>query len=109
MSVLRKSTCENTGGQLGRMESELQRQPVSALERTFQGAQISNSSITLPPGGPMPSLNVTALFIKLSVSSRTSQADMGAMKSSGLWHLTCMTSQNSARVRTGAALGGLMG
>lgn len=57
----------------------------------------------------MPSLNVTVLFMKLSVSSRTSQADMGATKSSGLRHLICITSQNSARVRTGEALGGLMG
>ena len=55
----------------------------------------------------MPSLNVTALFMKLSVSSRTSQAEIGAMKSSGLRHLTCMTSQNSAGVRMGDALGGL--
>lgn len=57
----------------------------------------------------MPSLNVTVLFMKLSVSSRTSQADIGATKSSGLRHLTCMTSQHSARVRMGDALGGLMG
>ena len=57
----------------------------------------------------MPSLNVTDLFMKLSVSSRTSQVDMGATKSWGLRHLTCITSQISERVRTGEALGGLMG
>lgn len=57
----------------------------------------------------MPSLNVTALFMKLSFSSRTSQADMEAMKSSGLRHLICITSQTSETVRIGEAFGGLMG
>ena len=57
----------------------------------------------------MPSLKVTVLFMKLSVSSRTSQADIEAMKSSGLRHLTCMTFQHSARVRVGDALGGFIG
>lgn len=57
----------------------------------------------------MPSWNVTVLFMMLSVSSSTSQAVMGATKSSGLRHLICITSQTSARVRTGEALAGLMG
>ena len=57
----------------------------------------------------MPSLNVTALFMKLSVSSRTSQAFIGATKSSGLRALICMTSQSSAIVRSGEALDGLTG
>ena len=57
----------------------------------------------------MPSANVAALFKKLSVSSRTSQADMAATKSWGLRALICITSQTWARVRTGETFGGLMG
>lgn len=70
---------------------------------------MSISSTAFPAGGPIPSLNVTILFMVLSVSSRTSQAAMGATKSSGLRHLTSITSQTSARVRMWEALGGLMG
>ena len=57
----------------------------------------------------MPSLKVTALFMELSVSSRTSQADMGATNSWGLRHLICITCQSSIRVSVGEALEGLTG
>ena len=40
--------------------------------------------MTLPPGGPIPSLNVTRRLMKVGVSSTTVQSDMGLMKISGL-------------------------
>ncbi len=70
---------------------------------------MSKSSVIFPPGGPMPSRKVTALFMKRSFSSMTSQADMGATKSSGLRHLICMASQSSVSVSREEALGGLTG
>ena len=57
----------------------------------------------------MPSLNVTLLFMNVSVSSSTSEPFIGATKSSGLRHFTIMTSHISARVSTGETFGGLMG
>lgn len=57
----------------------------------------------------MPSLNVTLRFMKVSVSSSTVELDMGATKSSGLWHLSSMTSHTSARERVGEEPEGLTG
>ncbi len=57
----------------------------------------------------MPSLSTMRRFINVGVSSRTVELAMGATKSSGLRHLRCITSQNSARERVGVLEGGLMG
>lgn len=76
---------------------------------TFHGALICRSSTTFPPGGPIPSLNTTLRFMNVGVSSKTSELDMGATKSSGLRHLRCITSHTSARVRVGVVPDGLMG
>ena len=65
--------------------------------------------MTSPPGGPIPSLNVTLLFMNVELSSSTFEPDIGAMKSSGLRHLSIMTSQTSSMVRRGEAFGGLIG
>ena len=43
-----------------------------AAIRAFHGARMSMASVTLPPGRPMPGRNVTARFMKPSVSSSTS-------------------------------------
>ncbi len=57
----------------------------------------------------MPSLNVTLRFMNVSVSSSTLESDMGATKSSGLRHLSIITSHTSARLRAGEEPEGLMG
>lgn len=108
-SRLRKSTCDN-GQRSACVDNMVLLQMADfGYELTFHGARISRSSITFPPGGPMPSLNVTVLFMKLSDSSKTSQADMAAMKSSGLRHLIRITSQSSPCVSFGLASDGLTG
>lgn len=66
---------------------------------TFHGFLSVMSSVAFPLGGPMPfprinwmdqsmeimltSLNTTTLFMNVSVSSKTSELDIGATKSSG--------------------------
>ena len=80
-----------------------------SITSTFQGARICSSSITFPPGGPIPGSKVTLLFMNVSVSSSTSEADIGATKSSGLRHLRIMTSHSSVRERVGELSAGLTG
>lgn len=57
----------------------------------------------------MPSLKTISRFMKVGVSSMTVELAMGATKSSGLRHLSCITSHTWARVRVGWLFGGLMG
>ena len=54
-------------------------------------------------------LKVTLLLINVSVSSNTSEPDIGARKSSGFRHLSNNASQIWERLRTGSAPGGLKG
>ncbi len=57
----------------------------------------------------MPSLNTTLRLMNVGVSSMTSEPDIGATKSSGLRHLSCITSHTWARERVGLPAEGLMG
>lgn len=77
---------------------------------TFIGSKYTISSGVFPAGGPIPSLNVTSLFIPFAFSSSTSQSDISATKSCGLRHLMMRPFQISGTVRTRWDLGeGLMG
>ena len=54
-------------------------------------------------------LNVTLRLIKVSVSSSTSESDIGVRNSCGFRHLSSIASHTCAVFRTGSAPGGLMG
>lgn len=63
-----------------------------------------------PVGGPLPSLKLTIRLSPVGVSDRTSQSDISATKSWGLWHFSTRPFQISGTVSVCWVEGeGLMG